>query len=273
MQWIGESVRESVSPRPAGMAPQAGEAGAQAERRFDDFKVIRRNGAVVEFQPEKVSIAMTKAFLAVNGGEITADALRAGREALPDVVRYPGPPLVPSADYDAFIRSGAFTGSAETAAQAAATAAMTEKANVISTPASISDKAQAAVITALNPVFSEASRTLLTSLPMSGDFGVGSSGLNAEIVLPANHPTNPFRHRRHPDHTVGFDIRRLVSLTFSSSEAPGRAGYGVDRISGSYGEEIYGLHKPLGPSKDIGLRVRGTFKLNRISLIDTLNGR
>ena len=44
------------------------------DRRFDDFKVIRRNGAVVEFQPEKVSIAMTKAFLAVNGGQGAASA-------------------------------------------------------------------------------------------------------------------------------------------------------------------------------------------------------
>lgn len=206
--------------------------------------------------------------------EVAAEAATAGREALAtSVVRYPSPTLVPSADYDAFVRSGTFSGSAGTAAQAAATAAMEEKANVISTPASISDKAQAAVVMALGPVFSEASRTLLTSLPMTGDFGIGSPGLNAEIVLPANHPTNPFRHRRHPDHTVGFDIRRLVSLSFSGSEAAGRAGYGVDRISGTYDEEIFGLHKPLGTSKNIGLKVRGTFRLSRISLIDTLNGR
>src|SRR5690606_21485858 len=41
---------------------------------FEDFKVIRRNGAVVEFQPEKIAIAMTKAFLAVNGGQGAASA-------------------------------------------------------------------------------------------------------------------------------------------------------------------------------------------------------
>src|SRR6185503_17756740 len=33
------------------------------------FKVIRRNGAVVGFEPAKITIAMTKAFLAVNGGQ------------------------------------------------------------------------------------------------------------------------------------------------------------------------------------------------------------
>jgi ribonucleoside-diphosphate reductase alpha chain len=39
-----------------------------ADPRFAQFKVIRRNGAVVGFEPAKISIAMTKAFLAVNGG-------------------------------------------------------------------------------------------------------------------------------------------------------------------------------------------------------------
>jgi hypothetical protein len=47
----------------------------------------------------------------------------------------------------------------------------------------------------------------------------------------------------------------------------------VDEISGTYAEEIFGLHKPLGPSKNIGLKVAGSFKLHRISLIDALNGR
>ena len=38
------------------------------ESQYADYKVIRRNGAVVGFEPAKISIAMTKAFLAVNGG-------------------------------------------------------------------------------------------------------------------------------------------------------------------------------------------------------------
>ena len=41
---------------------------------LDQYKVIRRNGAVVTFEPGKVSIAMTKAFLAVNGGQGAASA-------------------------------------------------------------------------------------------------------------------------------------------------------------------------------------------------------
>jgi len=39
-----------------------------------DYKIIRRNGAVVSFEPSKISIAMTKAFLAVNGGHGAASA-------------------------------------------------------------------------------------------------------------------------------------------------------------------------------------------------------
>ncbi len=36
--------------------------------------MIRRNGAVVPFEPAKISVAMTKAFLAVNGGQGAASA-------------------------------------------------------------------------------------------------------------------------------------------------------------------------------------------------------
>ena len=32
-----------------------------------DYRIIRRNGAVVPFAPSKIAVAMTKAFLAVNG--------------------------------------------------------------------------------------------------------------------------------------------------------------------------------------------------------------
>ena len=39
-----------------------------------DYKVIRRNGAVVGFEPSKIAVAMTKAFLAVNGSQGAASA-------------------------------------------------------------------------------------------------------------------------------------------------------------------------------------------------------
>jgi len=39
-----------------------------------DYHVIRRNGAVVVFEPAKIAVAMTKAFLAVRGGQGAASA-------------------------------------------------------------------------------------------------------------------------------------------------------------------------------------------------------
>ena len=51
--------------------------GAQAlapQATYADYKVIRRNGSVVSFEPSKIAIAVTKAFLAVNGGQGAASA-------------------------------------------------------------------------------------------------------------------------------------------------------------------------------------------------------
>ena len=41
---------------------------------LSQYKVIRRNGAVVGFEPAKISVAVTKAFLAVSGGQGAASA-------------------------------------------------------------------------------------------------------------------------------------------------------------------------------------------------------
>ncbi|MCU0767902.1 MAG: ribonucleoside-diphosphate reductase subunit alpha [Burkholderiaceae bacterium] len=47
--------------------------GVQATS-LGDYKVIRRNGAVVAFEPSKIAVAMTKAFIAVRGGQGAASA-------------------------------------------------------------------------------------------------------------------------------------------------------------------------------------------------------
>jgi ribonucleoside-diphosphate reductase alpha chain len=47
---------------------------AAEDARYAQYKVIRRNGSVVGFEPSKISIAMTKAFIAVNGGTGAASA-------------------------------------------------------------------------------------------------------------------------------------------------------------------------------------------------------
>ncbi|HTP97109.1 MAG TPA: ribonucleoside-diphosphate reductase subunit alpha [Burkholderiales bacterium] len=50
------------------------EPAAAPDSRYAQYRVIRRNGAVVGFEPSKISIAMTKAFIAVNGGQGAASA-------------------------------------------------------------------------------------------------------------------------------------------------------------------------------------------------------
>jgi ribonucleoside-diphosphate reductase alpha chain len=63
----GSAIRATAPSPGANSAPPAGS-------RFEQYKVIRRNGAVVGFEPSKISIAMTKAFLAVAGGQSAASA-------------------------------------------------------------------------------------------------------------------------------------------------------------------------------------------------------
>ncbi|MFO7579246.1 ribonucleoside-diphosphate reductase subunit alpha [Nitrosomonas halophila] len=43
-------------------------------QHYSQYKVIRRNGAVVAFEPGKISVAMTKAFIAVEGGQSAASS-------------------------------------------------------------------------------------------------------------------------------------------------------------------------------------------------------
>jgi ribonucleoside-diphosphate reductase alpha chain len=64
--------------RPAGPAVGFGlsaAAGREApEVRYSDYKIIRRNGSVAPFEPAKIGVAMTKAFIAVNGSQEAASA-------------------------------------------------------------------------------------------------------------------------------------------------------------------------------------------------------
>ncbi|HEX7248939.1 MAG TPA: ribonucleoside-diphosphate reductase subunit alpha, partial [Burkholderiales bacterium] len=50
------------------------ESSSTGRGPYADYKIIRRNGAVVGFEPAKISVAMTKAFLAVNGTQGAASA-------------------------------------------------------------------------------------------------------------------------------------------------------------------------------------------------------
>ena len=51
------------------MPASANNSVATTAAALGDYRIIRRNGSVVAFEPSKIAIAMTKAFLAVNGGQ------------------------------------------------------------------------------------------------------------------------------------------------------------------------------------------------------------
>ena len=75
MQWVGDNAPvATTNPVPMRTVPQTGADAAAQATRYADFKIIRRNGSVVGFEPGKISIAVTKAFLAVNGGQGAASA-------------------------------------------------------------------------------------------------------------------------------------------------------------------------------------------------------
>lgn len=58
----------------AAVPGEVSSAHSSQGRRYSEYKIIRRNGSVVPFEPNKISIAMTKAFIAVNGGQGVASA-------------------------------------------------------------------------------------------------------------------------------------------------------------------------------------------------------
>jgi ribonucleoside-diphosphate reductase alpha chain len=70
---VGNAASFAMVP-PTASAPVPVTAGGAMATSLSDYKLIRRNGAVVAFEPGKIAVAMTKAFLAVRGGQGAASA-------------------------------------------------------------------------------------------------------------------------------------------------------------------------------------------------------
>ncbi|MBB6581060.1 ribonucleoside-diphosphate reductase subunit alpha [Ralstonia solanacearum] len=64
----------SGTANPSAFSQSTGGTAVASGDGYADYKIIRRNGAVVGFEPSKIAVAMTKAFLAVNGGQGAASA-------------------------------------------------------------------------------------------------------------------------------------------------------------------------------------------------------
>ena len=116
-----------------------------------------------------------------------------------------------------------------------------------------------------------------TSLPLNGSLAEGQT-LSANIMLAADAPTNPFRHRYHPDHNQldeqyqefagesrmqlfeAFTIIREVKLVIDQ-ETDSQAGGSL--LAGTYEETISGLHRQ-------AISVAGPLQLRRVSTVGEL---
>jgi hypothetical protein len=137
-----------------------------------------------------------------------------------------------------------------------------------------------------DPVGKRASSAAIDFPASAPDYGLALSGsvsppgtgtLSATFMIDRDFPTNPFKHKYHPDHdnlgplgpvVDAFDVTRTISLDFASTDPTGAnpPGYGSSVLGGSYSETFAAgsLHK--NP-----IAVSGTFRLTRVSLTTQLN--
>nr|WP_297352498.1 ribonucleoside-diphosphate reductase subunit alpha [uncultured Caldimonas sp.] len=69
-----QTISTSVDPQVAGNAPGASRPVTPGASAYAGYQIIRRNGAVVSFEPNKIAVALMKAFLAVHGTQGAASA-------------------------------------------------------------------------------------------------------------------------------------------------------------------------------------------------------
>jgi len=114
-------------------------------------------------------------------------------------------------------------------------------------------------------------------LPLTGTFAFGQI-VEGTIALGPDHPTNPFRHRYHPDHdnlagdfrtpaAEAYAIQRQIQFELGAPDplsAETQADYGYSELAGVYRETLTGLHQ-------YPIHTRGTFRLRRISEIASFN--
>ncbi|MFO7762618.1 MAG: hypothetical protein R6V61_02665 [Wenzhouxiangellaceae bacterium] len=111
---------------------------------------------------------------------------------------------------------------------------------------------------------------------MDGAFGPGNE-LGVELVMTPEAPTNPFRHKFHPDHDnkdaqflnfkqEAFQVAREMQFAFSIDDPLGSdpPGWGSSIVGGTFREALTGLHKNT-------IFVSGSFRLRRVSLVPVLN--
>ncbi|MCL5097943.1 MAG: hypothetical protein M1608_10540 [Candidatus Omnitrophica bacterium] len=117
-------------------------------------------------------------------------------------------------------------------------------------------------------------------IELTGSFAI-SNKLDGTLFIDSDLPTNPFKHKYHPDHdnlNVRFEpitdparkeayaVTRQITLEFGAQDPNGASSpdYGYAIMGGVYRETIVNLHK-------LPVYVQGYFRLSRAANIATLN--
>jgi len=103
----------------------------------------------------------------------------------------------------------------------------------------------------------------LNEFLVNGVFGAGKT-ITMTLPLVENHPSNPFMHQFHPDHSTGKAIGRNIKLIFDTVQDTNDPASGQAQLIGMFQESVSGLHKN-------SINVEGRFVLKRISMIANLN--
>jgi hypothetical protein len=114
---------------------------------------------------------------------------------------------------------------------------------------------------------------------MNGEFALNNS-VSASLLIDPEMPTNPFRHKFHPDHDnldaqylnfkqEAFQVTREMEFFFTPNnpkypDVADPPGWGVEEMGGIFRETLIGLHKN-------AIFVEGDFRLKRIASTAVLN--
>lgn len=116
-------------------------------------------------------------------------------------------------------------------------------------------------------------------IEMNGEFQPGNQ-VNVSLLIDPNMPTNPFRHKFHPDHDnldaqflnykqEAFQVTREMEFLFTNNnpqypDVADPPGWGVSIMGGTFRETLTGLHKN-------AIFVSGDFRLTQVSSTAILN--
>lgn len=112
--------------------------------------------------------------------------------------------------------------------------------------------------------FADDDGTADNALDLAGALSTAAP-LTGTLTLGTTHPSNPFRHKYHPDHgndgTRAYAITNRIQIQLTTLEVSVN---GTPRYTGSYQQTVEGLHKS-------ALKASGALVLSRLAPVAALN--